>query len=111
MSALITNTVQAYVNHGRWIAECCRPYCANAFKLEPRQPLFQCVGESGCGMTAVIDWPSNVDDIWEALLRRPVPATRNWIPVGHELAERFGLPAGQSPRDLLDEQAEMEAKE
>lgn len=108
MATLIKDHVQAYVNHGRWVAECGRPYCGNAFKLDRNEMLYVCRGDGGCGFAAVVEWPSNADEIWEALMQRPVPATRNWIPFGHKLAERFGLPAGQTPRELLEEQAEME---
>lgn len=108
MATLITETVQAYVNHGRWIAECCRPFCANAFRLRPHQTTFKCDGNGGCGKEAFIEWPPDADEIWEVLLLRPVPATRNWFPHGHKMVERFGYPGGQSPRDLIEEQEEME---
>jgi hypothetical protein len=108
MTALITHTALAYVNHGRWIADCPRPYCNNAFGLEPRQPIFRCAGMGGCQVVASIQWPSDADEIIEALSKRPVPGTRNWFPHGHDLAVRFGYPMGQSPKDLIEEQEEME---
>lgn len=108
MAGLITNSVQAYVNYGRWVADCCRPYCGNALELSPREATFVCSGRDGCGMEAVIIWPPNADEIWEALSHRPVPRTRNWIPLGHPYAD-MGYPADQTPQELLDEQKEMEA--
>ena|SRR5688572_3137716 len=108
MTTLISQTALVYVNHGRWVVECPREFCANAFTVSARQSIFECKGNGSCGMVATITWPANSDDLWEALMQRPVPATRNWFPVGHELAVRFSLPMGQSPKDLIDEQKEME---
>ena len=41
MATLITHHCQAYVNHGRWVADCPRPYCGNALKLTPNQAVFE----------------------------------------------------------------------
>ncbi len=107
----ITGQVYAYVNHGRWIADCCRDYCNNAYALERNQLTFFCNPEfQGCGMEAAIIWPLNVEEITAALSARPVPATRNWFPSGHELALRSGCAHGQTPRELMEEQMEMEGK-
>lgn len=97
---LVVDRARAYVNHDRWIADCIRPYCANAESLQPRQGLFHC---TNCRQMAEVEWPSNPDDIWRALARRPVPQTRNWFPSGHELAVRAGCPHGQTVADLEDE--------
>lgn len=104
---LITSHCQAYVNWGRWVAECPRPYCGNATELQANQPVFQCIGQDGCGMVASIEWPDNAQEIWDALLKRPVKRTRNWIPIGHHYAD-LGYPAGQTVKELLDEQQEFE---
>lgn len=98
--------IEAYMNHGRWIAECPRPYCGNAVLLQPRQPRFVCKGPGGCAMEAVVVWPGNADELTAELERRPVPATRNWFPKGHYLAERWRLPSGQSIKDLRSEFAD-----
>lgn len=109
-------TVDAYVNHGRWVADCPREYCGNAMKLEPRQATFTCRAldrqghDHGCGMQALIGWPADADEIWEALRLRPVAATRNWFPEGHDLAVRAGCPHGQSVADLLAENEEHGVK-
>ena len=58
-------------------------------------------------MVASILWPDNAEEIWEALSHRPVPSTRNWIPTGHRLAQ-LGYAADQTPRELIEEQEEME---
>lgn len=103
---LITNRARARVNHGRWIADCPRDYCANAIALDPGQGVFQCAGTGGCQMLAEIEWPPDADEIWEVLSVRPVPATRNWYPAGHTEALRVGLPHGQTPEQLRAETAE-----
>lgn len=108
---LITTVARARVNHGRWIADCPRRYCANAIRLEPHQSTFHCSGLGGCQMVAGIEWPADADDIWQALLERPVPTTRNWYPDGHVEAVRLGLPHGQTADDLRTEQRQYEAEE
>lgn len=100
---LITTQARAYVNHGRWVADCPRRGCTNARLLKERDATFHC---NVCKLVASIEWPADADAIWEALERRPVPRTRNWYPAGHELALRFGLPHGQSVQDLYDENHE-----
>jgi hypothetical protein len=60
-------------------------------------------------MVASVEWPSDADDIWGALLERPVPGTRNWYPANHAEAVRMRLPHGQSPAELRDETREHEA--
>ena len=111
MAHLLANRAQARVNHGRWIADCPRRYCANAVRLQPRQGTFHCAGEGGCQMIAPIDWPADAEEIWDVLLQRPVPSTRNWYPSGHAEALKMRLPHGQTPADLLDEARRYEAGE
>lgn len=98
-------TVLAYVNHGRWVADCSRPACAGAESLSPRQAGFHC---SNCQQLDDVTWPPNAADIWDVLQERPVPQTRNWFPDGHPLALRAGCPTGQSVEALRTEQREHE---
>lgn len=100
---LVTTMARAYVNHGRWIADCPRPHCANAEKLQPRQGTFHC---SNCKQVADVDWPADADEIWAVLEVRPVPQTRNWFPANHELALRSGTVHGQTVADLRAENDE-----
>jgi len=86
-----------------WIADCTRPYCANAMKLEPRQTLFHC---SECRHVVEIVWPTKADEITDVLDLRPVPLTRHWAPAGHRQAIACGFPDGQSVQDLIDENVE-----
>lgn len=95
--------VLAYVNHGRWVADCSREHCANAMELAPGQLAFAC---SNCQWVVDIVWPDDADEIWQVLQRRPVPQTRNWFPRDHPLALAARCPHGQSVRDLVDENAE-----
>lgn len=102
MTALVTNHARAYVNHGRWIADC--PYdCGSATKLEPGEVIFQC---SECFTVAQVDWPGNADDIWSALMERRAPRFRNWFPSNHVLALKAGCPHGQTVAQLREETAE-----
>lgn len=103
MALLATTNTQAYVNHGRWTADCTRPYCGNAVELTRGQTTFHCIN---CLLITGVDWPSNPDEIWAALLLRPVPQTRNWSPAGHRQALVDGFPNGQTVADLRDENDE-----
>lgn len=105
---------RAYVYAGEWVADCPRPggACANVEFLHrpsrrggPRDipvGFYLC---SGCGMQADIAWPDEPHAITAALQVRPVPGTRNWYPRDHPVAVRFGLPHGQSVRELEEESA------
>lgn len=96
---IITSRARAYVNHGRWIAEC--PVdCGCALKLKPGQAAFHC---PECGTLSDIEWPGNSDEIWEVLNKRIAKKHRNWFPSGHTLALRGGLPHGQTVEELEEE--------
>jgi len=90
--------VQAYVNFGRWVADCA---CASAEELKPRQQLFHC---SGCKQLAEIAWPPDADEIGDALSTRPL-ANRNWSPAGHRQSHACGVPDGQTVAELKAETA------
>lgn len=104
---------RAYVYSGDWVADCPRPGCANVEHLYkpsrrggPRDVALGFYSCSYCGMQADITWPDNRHDILAVLARRPLPDTRNWYPTDHPVAVRFGLPHGQSIKDLRDENEE-----
>lgn len=102
---ILTSQARAYVNFGRWIADCPMG-CGNATGLNPGQATFLCATPGGCGHVGSIEWPSNADEIWEVLLERPAPRTRNWFPSSHELALRAGQPHGQTIEELREEARE-----
>lgn len=109
MSTLTNYIALAYANHGRWIAECPRPFCGNAISLKPRQTRMRCNPDhGGCAMVAPVEWPAKVDEITQALKRRPVPSTRNWFPAGHPMAVKMNLPMDQTPAELVEEQRRYE---
>lgn len=99
----------AYVNHGRWIADCPTPYCGNALSLEPKQTMFHCSSDvGGCQSIAEVLWPSETEAIDAVLSNRPIPATRNWAPAGHRQAISCRVPDGQTVADLIAETIEHE---
>jgi hypothetical protein len=70
-------TLVAYLNHGRWIADC--PNCMNGIVLHPEWPRIGCLGD-GCYRTFVsIEMPANWREIEEAVQDRRVDK-RNWFP-------------------------------
>lgn len=111
----MTDRAQAYVYSGDWVSDCPRPDCSNVEHLfmplrpggprvEPRR-FFAC---SYCGYQTEITWPdrSFMADAMVVLMKRPVPATRNWYPVDHATAVKFKVPHGQSVDDLRAENEE-----
>jgi hypothetical protein len=79
-------STHAYVNHGNWIADC--PFCPSAQLISFNDPRFLCASGECCVNAAVkgayvpvvVPTPSNRAAIEEALLKRPVMASRNWRP-------------------------------
>lgn len=105
MTALIRPaTARAYINHGRWIADC-PVECGGALRLEPHQSVYHC---PECRQITEVEWPADADEIMETLEKRIIPRTRNWFPSGHVLALRSGSLHGQSVRDLERETADHE---
>lgn len=72
--------INPVVNHNKWIAEC--PWCHNAEFIWLESPMFMC--QNCWNGVANHQWikiilPSNLEKIHEILIKRPVPATRNWF--------------------------------
>jgi hypothetical protein len=80
--------VSAYINHGRWVADCGYEHCRNALQLEYGDPGFLCLGSGGCGRAFDVVWPSPemARTIVGILVHRPAVYTRNWLP-GETLTE------------------------
>ncbi len=76
--------VDAYINHGRWVADCGNPHCHNARALAYGES-FLCVDElagDACGFAFDVAWPplEEAERICAVLAYRPDRATRNWLP-------------------------------
>lgn len=104
---LLLNQAVAYVNFGRWVAEC-PTGCGSACALEDNQPFVHC---QECTNFCPVLWPDNAQEIWDELVKRPLPRTRNWFPLNHELAIRSGSPHGQTANELRVETLEHTAEE
>lgn len=59
-------TVMAYINHGRWVADC--PACNGAELVEQGHRML-C---GSCGAVHDVDWPSDIDEAETLLEQRPV---------------------------------------
>ncbi len=67
--------MNAYVNHGRWVADCAAG-CGNAHLVEPGD-VFDC---EICGTSDAVTFPDDMASIGEVLASRILPQTRNWLP-------------------------------
>lgn len=86
--------VVAYVNHGRWVADCA---CRGAELVDPDDPLFYCLSCYNAGhggrLRRVL-FPPQAPEIAAELDRRREPVRRNWYPgetVDHLRAERVAF--------------------
>jgi len=73
----------ARVDWGRWIADCSRPYCRNAWQLTYDMTEWTC---NLCGAVTSVMWPADPGAVEYLLMMRPDPATRNWHP-GEQLEQ------------------------
>ena len=78
---LLPDQVVAYVNHGRWLADC---PCGAKMAVDREWAHGYC---AGCGSKALVDWPTvdKMEKIERQLRRRPLPHA-NWLP-GETIAE------------------------
>lgn len=75
-----TKAVDAYVNHGRWVADC---PCNGAERVAPGEDM-EC---GGCGAASPVKFPAGAAEIDRLLVKR-VPANQNWR--GEDMAEVLG---------------------
>lgn len=84
-------TVQAEINHGRWIVKC--PFCAGAEMAEPNDKRFYCLScfnEQVGGKWLLVEFPKNPGKIEIELLKRSKKQNRNWT-------------SGETAKNLQDE--------
>ena len=78
----IQGQVDAYVNHGRWIAEC--PHgCGEAYVTSKQDPLFWCAGCRNTlngGRWYLVAFPKALARIERALEKRLARTNMNWTP-------------------------------
>lgn len=94
----------AYVNWGRWVADCPVPGCHDAQQLTPGALSMMCAD----GHMSPVQWPGDaksVTAISDALNVRPDERNRNWYPAGQPVAVAAGYPVDQTPADLDAETA------
>jgi hypothetical protein len=73
--------VEAYANHGRWIAEC--PDCHGAQLTAQADPRFMCNVCANAGLGGLwrpVVWPKDAARIAALLDERPLAQHRNWEP-------------------------------
>ena len=74
-------TLEAEVNHGRWIVRC--PYCSGAEIADAEDPVFMCLScfnEENLGRFHMVRFPKEVDQIEKVLNQRKALENQNWIP-------------------------------
>jgi len=86
------DTVHAYVNHGRWVADC---PCNGAELVAPGE-LMVC---GSCGARNEVKFPANIDGIEGALEMRP-PTNQNWHGESVESLVAENIDHGLLPEDL-----------
>lgn len=75
----VQGSVEASVNHGRWIVE---SYCANAQLVDNEDPRFFCINcgnDDNGGKWYGVVFPAELTAIEDALVVRPLE-NRNWTP-------------------------------
>jgi hypothetical protein len=76
----LADPVFAYVNHGRWVADC---ECNNAQLVDPADPRFYCIdcfNVAFGGRWRAVTFPTEVAGIQTVLEQRPERKRQNWQP-------------------------------
>lgn len=75
---------RAYVNFGRWVADCPSPDCTSAKEVQPGQAVYQCAAPTfGCGRTAPLAWPEDPAGDMAALADLPAQHQSQPYPPTH----------------------------
>ena len=80
-------TVQAEINHGRWLVKC--PWCAGAEPVDKDDLFFyclNCLNAAVGGGRVPVAMPQRTAALEALLVKRPSDENRNWLP-GQALAE------------------------
>jgi len=102
---LPTDVAVAYVNHGRWVADCPDQECHGAEDTLP-SPITGVIGLNrhrmictNCGRTWPVEWPMTADMIVAVLMQRPRKDNRHWWPwesvedlLVENMTHGFGVP-------------------
>lgn len=88
----------AYVNHGRWVAECLTPYCGGARVVSPDHQPFWCVE---CGESYLVEWPADMREITSILEQRPVRENQNYHPDDHVRLHPQNQPTHEACPDAI----------
>lgn len=72
----------AYVNHGRWVADCPTPGCGGAMLVLKGGEFLcgTCFNAEIGGEYRPIEWPADPDAIERLLVGRPLAVQMNWTP-------------------------------
>lgn len=107
----------AYLNHGRWVADCPAAGCTDARAVYPEgrdgSPSPVRVLEQVCkgGHAFTIEMPpADIEaQLVAAVAERLSDQRKNWFPRNHPLALALNMPHGQSVRELREETQAGEA--
>lgn len=108
-------TALAYLNYGRWVADCPVDWCADSRALHPEdrygnpspEPVHDTVCAAGHAFRIEAPPARARAQLEQAVADRPLPQDRGWYPKGHAWAETHGYPTGQTVEDLRRESEEV----
>lgn len=110
----------AYIDWGRWVANCPAPPCSNALKIQQGQEQWECRYQisddpptyGGCGTRAPIDWPADPAAVMAPLLTLS-EADRHWHPDDdrrREAQEKEQAETDAAMQTLLREHEQQQAE-
>lgn len=105
-------TALAYLNWGRWVADCPEPGCQDAravYNPQTGQRQAQDLCVQGHPFLIEMPPPALEGQLVAAVADRANDADRSWYPKGHPRATLAGLPTGQTVKDLVDEGKQVAA--
>jgi hypothetical protein len=80
LAASLSTPLQAWVSGGRWIVMCPCGGAQLAARDDHRFFCVDCLNAQVGGQWRTVSWPADAAAIETALLRRPAPETRTWLP-------------------------------